>query len=55
MTVHEIVDKIMEFAERTKIQILSPVVRGKKELMKKLLENIKKNGFVRIRVDGEIL
>ena len=53
MTIQEIVDKILEFPERTKLQILSPVVRGQKGTHKKLIENIAKDGFVRIRVDGE--
>ncbi len=53
MTVQEIVDKILEFPERTKIQILSPIVRGQKGTHKKVIENIKKEGFVRIRVNGE--
>ena len=53
MTIQEIVDKMMEFPERTKLQILSPVVRGQKGTHKKLIENIKKEGFVRIRVNGE--
>ena len=53
MTIQEIVDKMMEFPERTKLQILSPVVRGQKCTHKKLIENIKKEGFVRIRVNGE--
>ena len=53
MTIQEIVDKMMEFPERTKLQILSPVVRGQKGTHKKLIENIKKKGFVRIRVNGE--
>ena len=53
MTVQEIVDKIMEFDERTKLQILSPVIRGKKGTHKNILDNIKKEGFVRIRVNGE--
>ena len=53
MTVQEIVDKIMEFPERTKLQILSPVIRGQKGTHKKVIDNIKKEGFVRIRVNGE--
>ena len=53
MTIQEIVDKMMEFPERTQLQILSPVVRGQKGTHKKLIENIKKEGFVRIRVNGE--
>lgn len=53
MTVQEIVDKMMDFPERTKLQILSPVVRGQKGTHKKVLDNIKKEGFVRVRVNGE--
>ena len=53
MTVQEIVDKIMDFPERTKLQILSPVVRGQKGTHKKVIENIKKDGFVRLRINGE--
>lgn len=53
-SVDQIVDKIMEHEEKTKIQILSPVVRGRKGTHEKLLENIKKNGFVRARIDNEI-
>ena len=53
MTIQEIVDKMMDFQDRTKLQILSPVVRGQKGTHKKVIENIKKEGFVRIRVDGE--
>ena len=53
MTIQEIVDKIMDFPERTKLQILSPVIRGQKGTHKKLIDNIKKEGFVRIRVNGE--
>ena len=54
MTIQEIVDKMMEFPERTKLQILSPVVRGQKGTHKKLIENIKKEGFVRIRENYEV-
>ena len=53
MTIQEIVDKMMDFQDRTKLEILSPVVRGQKGTHKKVIENIKKEGFVRIRVDGE--
>ncbi len=53
MTIQEIVDKIMDMPERTKLQILSPVVRGQKGTHKKLLDNIEKEGFVRLRVNGE--
>lgn len=53
-SVDQIVDKIMELGEGTKLQILAPVIRGKKGEHKKELEHIKKEGFVRVRVDGEI-
>ena len=53
-SVDQIVDKVMELEERAKIQILAPVVRGRKGAHEKILENIKKNGFVRARIDGEI-
>lgn len=54
-TIDQMVDKIMEMPERTKIQILAPLVRGRKGEHAKVLENIKKNGFVRARVDGNIV
>ncbi len=54
MTVEEIVDQIMKLEERTKIQILAPVIRGKKGEHQKQLEKIQKDGFVRIRIDGEM-
>lgn len=50
----QMVDKILELSERTKLQILAPIVRGKKGQHKKIIEKVKKNGFVRIIVDGEI-
>ncbi|MGL4773172.1 MAG: excinuclease ABC subunit UvrA [Clostridium sp.] len=53
-SVDQIVDKVMSLGEKKKIQILSPVIRGRKGTHEKVLENIKKNGFVRARVDGEI-
>lgn len=53
-TIDQMVDKIMGFPERTKIQILAPVIRGRKGEHLKVLENIKKNGFVRVRIDGDI-
>ena len=53
-TVDQMVDRIMEFEERTRIQILSPIVRGKKGEHKNILENIKKEGFIRVIVDGEM-
>lgn len=54
-TVDQMVDKIMEMSERTRIQILAPLIRGRKGEHVKVLENIKKNGFVRARIDGEIV
>lgn len=53
-TVQQMVDQLMELPERTKIQLLAPVVRGKKGEHVKILENIKKSGYVRVRVDGTI-
>lgn len=53
-TIDQMVDNIMELEERTKIQLLSPIIRGKKGQHKKLLENVRKEGFVRVRIDGEI-
>jgi excinuclease ABC subunit A len=53
-SVDQIVDKIMSYEDKTKLQILSPIIRGRKGTHEKVLENIKKNGFVRARVDGEI-
>ena len=54
-TVDQMVDKIMEMREGTKIQILSPIIKGKKGEHVKTLENVVKNGFVRARIDGEIV
>lgn len=53
-TVDTMVDKIMSLEERTKIQVMAPIIRGKKGEHVKVLENIKKNGFVRARIDGEL-
>lgn len=53
-SVDQIVDQIMELPERSKIMILAPIVRGRKGTHEKVLENIKKQGFVRARIDGEI-
>lgn len=53
-SVDQIVDNVMQLEERTKIQLLAPIVRGRKGTHEKVLENIKKNGFVRVRIDGEI-
>ncbi len=53
-TVDQIVDKVKKLPENTKIQILAPVIRGKKGEHKKELENARKSGFARVRVDGII-
>ena len=51
-TIDQIVDKILSLEERTKIQLLAPVVRGRKGEHAKLLEDAKKSGYVRARIDG---
>ena len=48
------VDRIMSMPEGTKIQLLAPVVRGRKGTHAKLLEKAKKSGYVRVRVDGNM-
>ena len=53
-TVDQITDKVLEYEERTRIQILAPMVRRAKGTHKRLFEDIKKEGFVRIRVNGEL-
>ncbi|OUM94998.1 MAG: excinuclease ABC subunit A [Thermobacillus sp. ZCTH02-B1] len=53
-TVEQMVDRILEYPERTRLQILAPVVSGRKGEHAKLLADIRKQGFVRVRVDGEI-
>lgn len=53
-TVDQVVDKVMELPEGSKIQILSPIVRGRKGEYVKELENIRKSGFVRVRIDSII-
>nr|WP_106783785.1 excinuclease ABC subunit UvrA [Lysinibacillus timonensis] len=53
-TIQQMVDRLMEFPERTKMQLLAPIVSGKKGTHVKLLEDLKKQGFVRVRVDGEM-
>ncbi|MBS4462372.1 excinuclease ABC subunit UvrA [Aerococcaceae bacterium zg-B36] len=50
----QMVDRLLELPERTRIQLLSPAVRDQKGQHKKILERISKDGFVRVRVDGEI-
>ncbi|MBQ9015971.1 MAG: excinuclease ABC subunit UvrA, partial [Firmicutes bacterium] len=53
-TVDQMVDQLMELPERTRLQLLAPVVRGKKGRHEKLLEHAKKSGFVRVRIDGNL-
>ena len=53
-TVDQMVDSIMTFPERTRIQLLAPVVRGRKGTHAKLLEQAKKNGYVRVQIDGNL-
>ena len=53
-TIDQMVDQIMELPERTKIQLLAPVVRGRKGTHAKLLERAKKSGYVRVRIDGNL-
>lgn len=53
-TVDQMVDQIMELQEGTKIQLLAPVVRGRKGRHEKLLEKAKKSGYVRVRIDGNL-
>lgn len=53
-SVDQIVDAVKELPERTKIQILAPLVRGRKGEFQKLFEDAKKKGFVRVLVDGEM-
>ncbi|MBC8586942.1 excinuclease ABC subunit UvrA [Paratissierella segnis] len=52
-TVDQMVDKIMELEERSRLQILAPIIRGKKGEHVKVLEQIKKEGYIRVIVDGE--
>ncbi|WP_231891448.1 excinuclease ABC subunit UvrA [Paenibacillus swuensis] len=53
-TVQQIVDRLMEYPERTKIQILAPLISGRKGEHTKVLADIQKEGFVRVRVNGEV-
>jgi excinuclease ABC subunit A len=53
-TVEQMVDKIMELPERTKMQVLAPIIRGKKGEHTKVLGQVKKEGFVRVVIDNEL-
>lgn len=54
-TIEQMVDRIMEYPERTKLQILAPIVSGRKGEHTKLFADIQKQGYVRVRVDGEVM
>ena len=54
-TLDQIVDNIMEIEEGTKIQVLAPIIRGRKGVFVKLLAGFAKEGFVRARIDGEVV
>ena len=54
-SVDQIVDQVIKLPHRTKIQVLSPIVRGRKGEYSKVFETARKNGYVRVRVDGEIM
>ncbi|MGN1269831.1 MAG: excinuclease ABC subunit UvrA [Clostridia bacterium] len=53
-TIDQIIDSVMNLKEGTRIQVLSPVIRGKKGEYTKLLQDFQKEGFVRVRIDGEV-
>ena len=53
-TIEQMVDRIMEYPERTRIQLLAPKIEGKKGSHVKLLEDLKKQGYVRVRIDKEM-
>ena len=53
-TVDQMADQIMQLPERTKIQLLAPVVRGRKGTHQKLLDSIKRSGYVRVQIDGSV-
>ncbi len=53
-TIEQMVDRILAYPERTKLQVLAPVVSGRKGAHVKVLEDIKKEGYVRVRIDGQM-
>ncbi|HTL87974.1 MAG TPA: excinuclease ABC subunit UvrA [Leptolyngbya sp.] len=53
-TIDQMVDRVMELPDRTRFQILAPVVRGKKGTHRKLISGLAAEGFVRVRIDGEV-
>ncbi|WP_066290518.1 excinuclease ABC subunit UvrA [Bacillus sp. FJAT-29937] len=54
-TIEQMVDRILEYPERTKLQVLAPIVSGRKGTHVKVLDEVKKQGFVRVRVNGDML
>ncbi|MGB2873299.1 excinuclease ABC subunit UvrA [Psychrobacillus psychrotolerans] len=54
-TIEQMVDRLSEYREKTKMQVLAPIVSGRKGTHVKLLEEMKKEGFVRVRIDGELI
>ncbi|KXZ17220.1 excinuclease ABC subunit UvrA [Bacillus nakamurai] len=53
-TIEQMVDRILEYPERTKLQVLAPIISGRKGAHVKALEQIRKQGYVRVRIDGEM-
>ncbi|MEK4028036.1 excinuclease ABC subunit UvrA [Pseudobacillus sp. FSL P4-0506] len=53
-TIEQMVDRIMQYEDRTKLQVLAPIVSGRKGTHVKVFEDIKRQGYVRVRVDGEM-
>lgn len=53
-TIDQITDIVLEYPQGTKFQVLAPIVRGRKGEFKQILENVKKEGFVRVRLDGKV-
>uniref|UniRef100_UPI0026F43BAB excinuclease ABC subunit UvrA n=1 Tax=Alicyclobacillus sendaiensis TaxID=192387 RepID=UPI0026F43BAB len=53
-TVEQMVDRVLQMPERTRLQVLAPVVRGRKGEHQRVLEQLRKQGFVRVRVDGDV-
>ena len=54
-TIEQMVDRILEYPERTRLQVLAPVVSGRRGEHVKLIDELKKEGYIRLRVDGELV
>lgn len=54
-TIEQMVDRLSEYPEKTRMQVLAPIVSGRKGTHVKLLEDMKKQGYVRVRIDGELI